>query len=89
MTRWIILGLVVVVLAGLGLPAGAEPILLERNDQGAWYVIDRFFAKRGDCRVVAALLVRHQAKKTDHGPVKAITRVMRVCCKAETYQLVS
>ena len=88
-TRWIILVLVAGLLTGLSLPAGAKPILLEKNDQGAWYVLDRVFEKAGDCRVVATVFVRRQPLPMDIGQVKAVTRVLRVCCKAETYRFTS
>ncbi len=89
LTRWKILGLALVLLAVLSLPAGAKPILLEQTDQGAWYVIDRVFEKAGDCRVVATVFVRRQPLPMDIGQVKAVTRVLRVCCKAETYRFQS
>ncbi len=76
-------------LAGLGPAARAKPVLVTQTDQGAWYVIDRVFQKQGDCRLVATVFVRRQPVPTNIGQVKAITRVMRVCCGAETYQITS
>jgi hypothetical protein len=84
-----ILGLVAALLAAFSPAATAKPILVAETDQGAWYVIDRVFEKQGDCRLVAAVFVRRKPLPLDIGPVKAITRVMRVCCGAETYRFTS
>jgi hypothetical protein len=87
--RWIIPGLVAAGLIVAAPAAGAKPILVAETDKGAWYVIDRVFEKTDDCRLVAAVFVRKKTLPMDIGPVKAITRVMRVCCGAETYRFTS
>jgi hypothetical protein len=87
MKKWSICGLVAVLMAGLGPGAWAKPILVAETDKGSWYVIDRVFDKQGDCRLVSAVFVRREPLKLGFGLVKAITRVMQVCCQAETYRL--
>jgi hypothetical protein len=87
--RWMILLLALALLVTFTLPAGAKMILVGRNSDGAFFVIDRVFKKVGDCSVVATLFLFTGLKKTSYGMVKAIARVAKVCCQAQTYQMMA
>ncbi len=89
MKRWMILGLAMVLLVGFTLPVDAKMILLGKNQNGAFYVIDRVFKKVGDCNNVVTLFLMRGLKRTRYGMVKAVARTMRVCCKAQTYQVLA
>lgn len=89
MKRWMILGLVVVLLVSFSLPAGAKLIPIGKNKKGdKFYVFDKIFKKQGDCLGVVTLFLMVKPNKTKHGMVKAVARAVNVCCKAGTLQIV-
>jgi hypothetical protein len=53
------------------------------------FLIDRVFKKQGDCHVVATLFVMRREMKTLYGKVKSVAQVMKVCCRAQTYQVLA
>ncbi len=89
MKRFFVLGLALALLVAFTVPAGAKMIFLGRNKNGSFFVIDRVFKKVGDCSIVATLFLFKGLKKTPYGMVKAIARVAKVCCQAQTYQILA
>lgn len=89
MKRWLFLAMALSMVVASRAPAGDKLIPLGTNQAGSLFLINRVFKKTGDCRVVATLFVMRREIKTRYGKVKSVAQVMKVCCRARTYQVLA
>lgn len=69
-----------------GSPAGAKWLPISKSKTGSWFVSDRVIKVEGDCKTVLVGLIYKKPIRAQGRMVLAKKYVIRVCCRANTYQ---